>query len=254
MRWWDGARWSAHSVPAYGPPPPPLFEPQKRTSGYAVASLVLSVLWIGGIGAVLAVPFAARARRDIRRSGGELAGAGMATAGLVIGIVGLVGAVVLWTTVAVIAPRISRDIHRAFSPENLPMGQVAQVQGSLFTTGLRTVNVHSLTYPVASEDPFRSAPTPGDEFAVADVEVCAGRSGATGPDLFDFSVVLPGDVREGAISGSVRNPSLTDLHSLPAGQCARGFIPFQIPSGAHPLAVQFGVINGFRWVVATTTA
>jgi hypothetical protein len=56
----------------------------------AVASLVLSILWLYGIGSVLAIVFAVSAQRTIKGSNGWVTGGGMATAGLVIGIIGAV--------------------------------------------------------------------------------------------------------------------------------------------------------------------
>jgi hypothetical protein len=53
---------------------------------------VFSILWIVGLGSLLAIIFALVAQRQIQRSAGQQGGAGIAVAGLVIGIVGLIGA------------------------------------------------------------------------------------------------------------------------------------------------------------------
>jgi hypothetical protein len=58
-----------------------------RVSGFSVASLVLGILWIAGIGSVLAIIFGAVAIHQIRLSKGRLTGTGLAVAGLVLGIV-----------------------------------------------------------------------------------------------------------------------------------------------------------------------
>jgi hypothetical protein len=60
-----------------------------RTSGLAVASLVLGILWLCGIGSLLAAIFGGVALGQIARSKGRLAGKEMAIAGLVLGIIGL---------------------------------------------------------------------------------------------------------------------------------------------------------------------
>jgi hypothetical protein len=60
-----------------------------RTSGLAIASLVLGILWVCGIGALLATVFGAVAINQISQSNGKLTGKGMAIAGLVLGIIGL---------------------------------------------------------------------------------------------------------------------------------------------------------------------
>jgi hypothetical protein len=69
-----------------------------KNDGLAIASLVLGLVgfvldWIPGVSiiglicAVLAIIFAITARNKIKNSNGELGGSGMATAGLILGIV-----------------------------------------------------------------------------------------------------------------------------------------------------------------------
>lgn len=58
-------------------------------SGMAIASLLMAVLWFAGIGAVLALVFGYRARREIRDSAGRKTGSGLATTGIVLGWVGI---------------------------------------------------------------------------------------------------------------------------------------------------------------------
>ena len=64
--------------------------PSKRTSGLAVVSLLLGVLWLAGIGSVLALIFGYRARREIKNSGGSLTGSALAMAGIILGWIGIV--------------------------------------------------------------------------------------------------------------------------------------------------------------------
>jgi hypothetical protein len=60
-----------------------------RTSGLAVASLVLGLLWLCGLGSLLATIFGAVALSQISRSNGTITGKGLALAGLILGILGL---------------------------------------------------------------------------------------------------------------------------------------------------------------------
>ena len=60
-----------------------------RTSGMAIASLVLGILWLFWVGSLLAVIFGGASLSQIARSRGTLEGKGMAISGLVLGIVGL---------------------------------------------------------------------------------------------------------------------------------------------------------------------
>ena len=108
--WWqasDGKWYPPHQQPGYwAPPPPPVsampgmpypgstpYPPGAATptNGLAIASLVLSIVWLAGLGSVLAVIFGIVARRQIRASGGRQGGDGLALAGLLIGILGLLG-------------------------------------------------------------------------------------------------------------------------------------------------------------------
>jgi hypothetical protein len=73
----------------------------------AVASFVLSILWMWGLGSLLAVIFGVIGRRQTSETG--QGGSGLATAGLVIGIVGLVGAAIV--TLVVIAAGSSAETY-----------------------------------------------------------------------------------------------------------------------------------------------
>jgi hypothetical protein len=70
--------------------PPPA---ASRTSGKAIASLILSLLGLVGvlplIGSILGIIFGNQAKGEIARSGGDLTGEGLAQAGVIIGWVGL---------------------------------------------------------------------------------------------------------------------------------------------------------------------
>ena len=81
----------------YGPPtgfgghgyPPPYGYgyPPRRTNGFAIASMVLGIVWIYWIGSVLALVFGYVARSQIRERGEG--GDGMAIAGIVLGWIGV---------------------------------------------------------------------------------------------------------------------------------------------------------------------
>jgi NADH:ubiquinone oxidoreductase subunit 5 (subunit L)/multisubunit Na+/H+ antiporter MnhA subunit len=82
--------WLVPPPPAYAPSlVAPLMQPARRTSGMAIASLVLGVLWMYWLGSILALVFGYLAKREIRRSQNQLDGSGMATAGIVLGWIGI---------------------------------------------------------------------------------------------------------------------------------------------------------------------
>lgn len=86
-------------------PPPPgtqpstpvvVYEPRPQTNGMAVAAMILGILGLWGVPflmAILALVFGVIARRSIDRSNGREGGRAMATAGIVLGCVGMVTSV-----------------------------------------------------------------------------------------------------------------------------------------------------------------
>ena len=73
-----------HGQPyGYGYP----YQPPQRTNGLAIASMVLGILWLYWVGSILALVFGYIARNQIRERGE--AGGGMATAGIVLGWIGV---------------------------------------------------------------------------------------------------------------------------------------------------------------------
>jgi hypothetical protein len=93
--WWlasDG-KWYPPESRYLSPPYPGSYPPQ-RTNGLAIASLILS-LTVFLVGPILAIIFGLKSRRQIRDSAGFESGEGLATAGIVIGIVQLVLSLVL---------------------------------------------------------------------------------------------------------------------------------------------------------------
>ena len=63
------------------------YVPPQRTNGMAIASMVLGILWLYWVGSILALVFGYIARNQIRERGE--AGGGMATAGIVLGWIGV---------------------------------------------------------------------------------------------------------------------------------------------------------------------
>jgi len=92
------------------PPTPPAHYPgvARRTSGWAVASLVfgaLAYMCLPVVGAVLAVIFGVMGRREVKRSGDGVGGLGISTAGMVLGAINLaffiifMGAFIPWVVI-----------------------------------------------------------------------------------------------------------------------------------------------------------
>ena len=102
------------AVPPCGTPPPawgpqgsgmPVGPPVKRgTNGLAVAALVLGIFWVCGLGSLLAVIFGFVALGQIKRLG--VGGKGLAIAGIVLGIIGLLATVAVGVVAVVAADEV----------------------------------------------------------------------------------------------------------------------------------------------------
>jgi len=76
------------SSPPIAPAPPYLaatFNGAQATSGLAIASLLLGILWIYWIGSIVGLVLGYLALREIRRNPHGMEGKGMATAGIILG-------------------------------------------------------------------------------------------------------------------------------------------------------------------------
>lgn len=127
QRYWDGTQWTEHRAPGPGavgtgpqdasgqtPSGPPQYQQpygqqsygqqsSSSTSGMAIASLVLAIVWLGGIGSLAAVVLGILAIRQINNSRGAQGGKGMAIAGTTIGALGVVASILFWALVVSVA-------------------------------------------------------------------------------------------------------------------------------------------------------
>lgn len=232
-----------------GPPP------RRGTSGLAIASLVLGLLWLGGMGSLLAIIFAASGRKAISRSGGWLGGDGLAIAGMVLGIVGLVGAVLLYVLVGVAATTVSRDIREAAAPKVVALGQSVATSGS-DDNGISSVTVYSVAYPTPAAV-SETIPV-GYDLAAVDVQLCAGPTGAqTSASALLISLVFA-DGQIGSMSSveASKQPEIRVDRPIAANRCVRGYLTFQYASGTNPTAVRFwpGPFDNYEWMLPAQSA
>jgi Domain of unknown function (DUF4190) len=99
----------------------PMVIKQSSTSGMAIASLVLGLLWMYWIGSILALVFGYAARREIRRDPERIEGRGMATAGIVLG----------WVGVGVLAVTIALVVYFWKTGSNEPNLYETKTAGSI---------------------------------------------------------------------------------------------------------------------------
>jgi Domain of unknown function (DUF4190)/Domain of unknown function (DUF1707) len=74
--------------PPPAPPAPPVFVRPAPVNGLAVASLISGIVWMAWFGSLLAIVFGHIALDQIKESGGQQSGRGIAIAGLALGYLG----------------------------------------------------------------------------------------------------------------------------------------------------------------------
>ena len=82
-----------HPPPGYYPPagyPPPYAYGPQRTSGLAIAGFVVSLVACGLLGLILSL----QGKKEVDNGGGLVGGGGLATAGIVIGVLRLIAEVI----------------------------------------------------------------------------------------------------------------------------------------------------------------
>ena len=136
---------------AYGasPYPPPGAMPPgyqgyppaaQTTNGLSIASLVLGIVWVFGIGAILAVIFGFVARKQINESGGRQSGSGMALAGIILGFVGIAGLIIWIVAVAAIVHNVDNCLNQFPNNPNAACGTNFNTgtSGNTFNSGTST--------------------------------------------------------------------------------------------------------------------
>lgn len=161
---WNGTQW----VPAAAPPPPPpppaaagYLMPgggypmggapypgqvaNSGTNGLSIASLVLGILWLWGVGSILAIVFGHVGKKQIREQG--QGGNGLATAGLVLGYLGVAGAVFFILVVAGAVSTFNSEVSKNEAPQvRADMRNAATAEESFLTDNdVYTANVSDLT-------------------------------------------------------------------------------------------------------------
>jgi hypothetical protein len=173
--------------------------------------------------AILAVIFAIIALRQIAASQGRVKGRGLSIAGLIIGILGILGAAITWIVVGLVAA----NAHHVTVSE----GQTVNVSDS-FSLGISTMKISNI-------QPLDQASGPNSgNYVVANVRVCAGNSGSsTGViDGLFFLNTQGGN----SISGSTTTRVSPDISgSVPSNSCRSGHVTFKVSSGTTPTSIDY---------------
>jgi hypothetical protein len=138
---------------------------------------------------------------------------------------------------------------QASSRQDLRIGETATFQYEDTTT------VYSYTDPAQPSNTIWT-PTPGTRYAAIDVEGCAGPVEVTGPDGntqmafngFLFGLQMPDNTR--IPPGVPAIDPVLPATNLPAGECVRGNVTFEVPEGQTPsYVVQDSSTPPARWAI-----
>jgi hypothetical protein len=203
----------------------------------------LSLVWIGGLGSLLAVVFGFVARSEIKKSNGAKTGDGMAIAGIIVGFVGLLGIAGIIVGLAALGTAANK-IVQDLSPKTVAFGTTVDVSGSSFTNpGIKTITVYSLSAPHHVRDSLSGGT---DYVSTARMSVCADSSGSQqGFDAYDMSVYF-GDGQTSnpnstaIVHGAGRN--LANVNSLATNQCVSGYVAFDVAKGTRPIGVTYSPV------------
>ena len=245
------------SGPASAGPPgePPAYGSPRRSSGLAIASMVLGIVclaiavfafFISWIGSVLALIFGYVANRRIARSEGTLGGRGMAVAGIVLGWIGSALAIAIIVVVVLVgifgdggnsSRRTTDTTFTKGPPIDVELGQPSEYDDGI------TIQIYRYADSASpGEDP--QPPAPGKQFAFADVEFCAGTKYDAPYHADGFDVDMPDGHRyQAALAagndapGTEREPSLGRGDIPPKGGCIRGWVALEIPAGQRPASI-----------------
>jgi hypothetical protein len=236
------------------------------TSGKAIASLVLSLVWIGGLGSLLAVIFGFSARGDIRQSRGRLGGDGLAIAGLIIGILGLISALFFYISLFAITDQFKNDITSGSFPfgSTIPTTtvpttflQMGQESPPFYALAGGRITVYSLRVGVSGEDPNMRLPPADEAFAVANVKECAGAHAVNFADARRSFVLVGPDVLNSQVvyyPNYVQRPVFdwTNIGEIGPNHCVQGLVGFTVDGNSVSSVVMLGGSTDFSWTVPQT--
>ncbi len=186
--------------------PQMLVATQSQTNGFAIASLVLGITWVFGIGSVLALVFGYRAKRQITRNGQN--GRGMSIAGIILGWVGVVGLVAIVAVVSIFPFTGSRPIPQSYVAAQRILTLVSK-NGAAGDSALKSNDLKT-----AYDDFFLvgvGCLSIGKHFANGPDEVLNRLLKKYSTDCEDGAVELATWVKNGASAGSLPEPIATNL-------------------------------------------
>ncbi len=114
QRYWDGQAWTGNFAQG-------AFVPQAQGrpfSGRAIAGFILSLLWLGGLGSLVGLGLSVDAMRETRN--GARAGRGLAVAGLILSILGVISVAFIYLVILQQGHDLSNQFNQMNSELSTP--------------------------------------------------------------------------------------------------------------------------------------
>jgi hypothetical protein len=201
-----GAPQQPYPGPGYpgGPPGPAPW----TTNGLSVAGLILSILWLGGLGSVLAVIFGHVSRSQIRKR--PQRGHGLSTAALIIGYLGIAGSIAFYASLPSIIN--SNPVQNVIVQQDMRSAADAE-RHNLSTHGTYTNNAVDLQNAGFTPTPFGHntilvAYKNGSGFCLL-----GARTGSTSWYLYDSNLDDVSDVAYPSREAAAANCTVTGLNT-----------------------------------------
>ncbi len=109
----------------------------QTTNGLSTASLVLGIVWITGLGSLLAIIFGHIAHRQIKENGQR--GRGMATAGLILGYLGLTAAIAIAVVASVVGDKAVQSVRQTANVRS-DLHNAAELEDAYYTVNSTYTN------------------------------------------------------------------------------------------------------------------
>ena len=98
--------------------------------------------------------------------------------------------------------------------------------------------MYSYEQPATGISQYLTPQAPGNEFSAVDAEVCATGTAGLSAGSYDFGLQYPDNTERQSSYG--KQPDLSN-RQLAAGDCARGWVTYEVPRGQRPSVVTYRV-------------
>ncbi len=235
----------------YGAPMPPQYpQPQMPPQGYGVpmppandggglgvASLIFGIIWLGGLGSLLAVIFGVSSRSKAKRAGRS---SGLGTAGLILGILGILGSIVFYSLIVVAGVAVHDAVKHIGTVTTANVGQSINISDS--TQGYNISIVASRVIDPASPGDQFSTPAAGTNLVGIEFKITNNGTTTIQPTPSVDATVIDsaGTSYNSSIGDTIQGcPAFASNLSLAPGSTIDGCVVFAVDANRKVSTIQY---------------